>query len=168
MTEELRAALLRVKFVVFDFDGVFTDNAVYVSEDGTESVRCSRGDSFGLRLLEKIGVEFMVLSTEENPVVSRRCEKIKCPCVQNVWHKGPVLAELIRARGLDPSEVAYLGNDINDLPCLEIVGVPAAVADSHPDVFGFEKIRTTAAGGHGAVRELCDLIVAAHGGVRRL
>jgi YrbI family 3-deoxy-D-manno-octulosonate 8-phosphate phosphatase len=160
----LLGRLQSIKLVIFDFDGVFTDNAVWVLEDGREMVRCSRGDGFGLRLLEKVGVKFWVLSTEENPVVTERCRKIKCPVRQNVWNKRPVLDELCAEAGVTLAEAAYLGNDINDLPCLQAVGFPAIVADSHPAVEGAAAYRTVAKGGYGAVRELCDLIVLAKGG----
>lgn len=157
-----------IKLVVFDFDGVFTDNKVYVTDEGHEMVRCSRGDSFGIRLLEKLGIDSMVLSTEENPVVSKRCEKIKIKCVQGVWHKGPALAEIMEKAGLTREQVAYVGNDINDIPCFELVGLPIAVADSHPALDGLSLFRTSANGGDGAVREVCDLINTAHGGDNKL
>lgn len=164
MKPDLIEKLRRIKLVVFDFDGVFTDNCVYVLEDGREMVRCSRGDSFGLRLLKNVGVQYWVLSSEENPVVTARCQKINCPVRQNVWHKEPVLRELCELAGATLEETAYLGNDINDLPCLKLVGLPAIVADSTPAMEGHAFYRTIARGGQGAVRELCDLISAAKGG----
>lgn len=150
----------QLRLVVFDFDGVFTDNMVYVFEDGREAVRCSRSEGFGLRKLEKLGIDLVVLSTEPNPVVSARCRKLKLRCIQNCDDKRAALDGLLREKGVTLEETAYLGNDINDLPCLTVVGLPVVVQDAHPDVLPHARYRTRLPGGHGAVRELCDLIAA--------
>ncbi len=150
-----------VRIVIFDFDGVMTDNTVTVGDDGTEYVRCWRGDGFGLASLERIGVETIVLSTETNPVVTVRCTKLGVECAQGIADKRTHLEELLADRGIDPVEAAYVGNDINDLGCLELVGLPIVVADAHNAVRGAALYTTAAAGGYGAVREVCDRIVAA-------
>lgn len=150
-----------VRLAVFDFDGVMTDNTVYVAQDGSEQVRCWRGDGIGLAALASIGVATFVLSTEANPVVATRCEKLSVPCRQGLTDKGAALAELAREHGVDLTEVLYVGNDINDLGCLQRAGLPVVVADAHPDVIGLAAYVTTAPGGKGAVREVCDRIVAA-------
>jgi YrbI family 3-deoxy-D-manno-octulosonate 8-phosphate phosphatase len=150
--------LLRtIRFVVFDFDGVFTDNFVYVFEDGREAVRCTRADGLGLSRLREIGIGAMVISTETNPVVVERCRKLKIECVAACTDKAATLTEMAHARGLDPAHIAYVGNDINDAACLGIVGLPIVVADAHPEVVPLARWRTTAVGGAGAVREVCDL-----------
>lgn len=153
---ELEARKRRVRLVVFDFDGVLTDNTVLVATDGTESVRCWRSDGLGLRKLSELGLEMFVLSTETNPVVAVRCAKLGLPYRQGCEDKAAALAELAAARGLSLGEVAYVGNDINDLACLERVGLPVIVADAHPSVHGVARWRTAASGGRGAVREVCD------------
>lgn len=153
---ELDSLIRQVRLVVFDFDGVFTDNAVYVSQDGTEMVRCWRSDGLGLRLLPGLGVQAMVLSTEENPVVSARCRKLKLTCVQGVADKAARLGEILVERGLRPEEVAYVGNDINDEGALKLAGLPVVVSDAHSSVVGLAKWQTDARGGYGAVREICD------------
>jgi YrbI family 3-deoxy-D-manno-octulosonate 8-phosphate phosphatase len=156
------ADLAAVRLVVFDFDGVFTDNTVYVSEDGTESVRCWRGDGLGLQAIQRLGLQALILSTEVNPVVTARSRKLKVECVQGCEDKHARLAAIVRERGLALDQVAYVGNDVNDLGCLEAVGMPIVVADAHPDVLAAAKLRTQRPGGHGAVREVCDLLVAIH------
>lgn len=151
------ALIRQIRLLVFDFDGVFTDNAVYVAEDGTESVRCSRGDGLGLsRLREMERMELLVLSTEQNPVVTARCRKLKLACIQGVPDKAVRLGELAAERNLPLGNVAYVGNDINDAGCLQLAGLPIVVADAHPYVRGMGRLRTTLPGGHGAVREICD------------
>src|SRR5258705_9808672 len=113
---DLRERVRRVRLVIFDFDGVFTDNLVYVFEDGSEAVRCSRSDGIGLRKLERLGIEPLVLSTETNPVVAARCRKLEVRCIQASKDKGAALEGILKERGLAASEAAFVGNDVNDLP----------------------------------------------------
>src|SRR2546422_10567580 len=108
---QLRDQVRQVRLVIFDFDGVFTDNLVYVFEDGSEAVRCSRSDGIGLRKLERLKIEVLVLSTEANPVVAARCRKLKVRCLQACEDKGAALEGILRERGLTPGEVAFVGND---------------------------------------------------------
>lgn len=150
--------LKAIKLVVFDFDGVFTDNAVYVLQDGTEAVRCNRSDGWGLERLREIGVEMMILSTEENPVVSARAKKLQLPVRQNVEDKAGALEVIRKQKRLNWPEIAYVGNDINDLECLKKVGFPVIVHDAHPEIRLAGFYRTDSVGGNGAVREICDLI----------
>lgn len=146
-----------VRLVVFDFDGVFTDNMVYTFQDGNEAVCCSRADGLGLRKLERLGIEMLVLSTEVNPVVGTRCRKIGIACIQACADKRAALVALLQQKGLHPSQVAYVGNDVNDLSCLNFVGLPIVVQDAHPDIRDIAYYRTRLPGGRGAVREVCDL-----------
>ena len=149
----------QIRLVIFDFDGVFTDNRVFVLEDGTEGVFCYRGDGFGLKALERLGIELLVISTEVNPVVSARCKKLGLGCIQGCENKLKSLEQEALRLGISLKNVAYLGNDINDQECLEKVGLPACVGDSHPDIFSSARYITKIKGGRGAVREFCDLIV---------
>ena len=158
ISPELLNELARIKLVVFDFDGVFTDNRVFVTEDGKESVACWRSDGLGLSTLKSFGVLMRVISTEANRVVSRRCEKLDIACIQACDDKRKALLEIMAETGVGHHETVYVGNDINDVGCLEIVGVPVVVADSHPDVLELGRYVTTGRGGRGAVREVCDLI----------
>jgi 3-deoxy-D-manno-octulosonate 8-phosphate phosphatase (KDO 8-P phosphatase) len=160
---ELAALMRQVRLVAFDFDGVFTDNTVLVSQDGVEHVRCWRGDGLGLRMLERLGVQTIVISTEENPVVAARCAKLKIRCQQGVWKKGPALDAVLAEAGLGRDQAAFMGNDINDAACLQMVALPVVVADAHPGVLPYARLRTRTPGGLGAVRELCDMFVAAYG-----
>lgn len=152
-----------LRLLVLDFDGVLTDNRVVVSEQGTESVICDRGDGFGIALLKAAGVEVLVLSKEQNPVVQARCRKLAIECVQGCDNKLSRLQQLCAERGLDCAEVGFVGNDLNDLECLRWVGVSIAVADSVPELLDIVKWRTRSLGGRGAVREVCDRIILARG-----
>ena len=151
----------RVRLLVLDFDGVLTDNTVTVDGQGIESVTCWRGDGIGTAALEAEGVPVLVLSKERDPVVRVRCDKLGLECHQGVDDKAPALAALLAERGLDAADVAYVGNDVNDLGPLGMVGLPIVVADAHPSVLGAAAYVTTAPGGRGAVREVCDRILAA-------
>jgi YrbI family 3-deoxy-D-manno-octulosonate 8-phosphate phosphatase len=149
-----------LQLIVFDFDGVFTDNRVFVRDDGRESVACNRGDGLGLEMLRNRGVPMLVLSKEQNPVVGARCTKLKLPYVQGIDDKRTFLLEHLRKQGIPPESVAYVGNDVNDLACLSVVGLPVVVGDAHPDVIGAAKLVLGRPGGQGAVREFCDLVMA--------
>lgn len=157
----LRKIVKEIGFVFFDFDGVFTNNRVLVLEDGTEGVMCSRADGLGLEGLRKLGIEAMVLSKEVNPIVSTRCKKMSISCIQGCNDKVKVLRIEAKNRGIDLKNVAYLGNDINDVDSMKIVGLPACVADAYPSVMAVAQYVTKTPGGHGAVREFCDLIIEA-------
>ena len=170
LSKDLRDAILRTRFIAFDFDGVFTNNAVYVLEDGREAVLCNRSDGIGLAKLRPLGVEAIIISTEPNPVVQARSRKLKIPCINDCDDKRAALAGELERRGLDLAQAAFVGNDVNDLGCLKVVGLPIVVRDAHPDVLPFALYRTLRDGGDGAVREICDLFEAvqgAAGGVRR-
>jgi N-acylneuraminate cytidylyltransferase len=149
-----------VRLIVFDFDGVMTDNRVWVAQNGEEWVACDRSDGLGLERVRGLGVELYVLSTERHPVVGVRCQKLGLEYKQSLSNKGQALRELMTARGLDPAQVVYVGNDVNDLDCMRLVGCGVAVADAHPDVLAEADVVLTRSGGHGAVRELCDRLAA--------
>lgn len=154
----LAEMLRRVRLVAFDFDGVFTDNTVWVDENGVESVRCWRGDGLGLAELRRIGVHTFVISTEANPVVGARCRKLGVPCHQACADKLGTLRRVAAELGCSLEQTAYVGNDVNDRGCLEGAGVAIVVADAHPDVRLLAAYTTQARGGRGAVREVCDLL----------
>lgn len=150
--------LARVRLVAFDFDGVFTDNTVLVSQDGTESVRCWRSDGLGLARLRESGVAALIISTEINPVVGARAAKLKLPWVQGVDDKRAAILKACAELDIDTLETAFVGNDINDVSAFQAVGVPIAVADAYPEVLPHTVYRTSKPGGYGAVREVCDLV----------
>jgi len=162
LSRELIQNFGQVKLLVFDFDGVFTDNHVYVSQDGTESVSCWRGDGLGLSKIRQLGIPIWVISTEKNPVVSARCKKLQIECIQGCEDKLEALIGLVHQYECSLEETAFVGNDINDKGCLDTVGLPIVVADAHPDVIERVLYVTLNPGGRGAVREVCDLVVSAY------
>jgi N-acylneuraminate cytidylyltransferase len=148
-----------VELVIFDFDGVMTDNKVYVDQDGFEMVAADRGDGAGIKLLRRSGIDTMVLSTEVNPVVAARCRKLDMPVLQGIEDKGTALKNYFTDHDIDPAHVIYVGNDLNDMPCFPLVGFGVAVADAVPEVRSAADLVLSRNGGNGAVRELCELIL---------
>lgn len=150
----------KVDLVVFDFDGVMTDDKVYVNQDGIEMVAANRRDGMGISLLSKAGKKMIVLSSEINPVVKARCEKLKLPVIQGIEKKAEVLKNYINENFINQDNVIYVGNDVNDLPCFPEVGCALVVADAHPAALRQADIILQHKGGKGAVREVCDLLLA--------
>jgi N-acylneuraminate cytidylyltransferase len=147
--------------VVLDFDGVLTDNRVWTDQDGREMVAAYRSDSLIMGKVKQAGVEVVILSSETNPVVSARAKKMGVEAVQGLGidKKAEALQSLLAGRKLEPARVAYVGNDVNDLPCFGIAGWAVAVADAVPEVLRAADFVLGKPGGHGAVRELCDIIL---------
>lgn len=150
-----------VALLVMDFDGVLTDDRVWVDQDGNEMVASSRADGLGLERLRMLtNIPAMVLSKEANQVVTARCKKLDLPVIQSVQDKPQALEALIKQRGIKMDEVIYIGNDLNDLECFPLVGFAAAPASAQPEVRQQADLVLKCAGGFGAVRELCDLLIA--------
>jgi N-acylneuraminate cytidylyltransferase len=156
-----------VDAVVTDFDGVHTDDTAFVDADGRESVRVSRADGYGVRLLRQAGIPVLVLSAERDGVVAARAAKLGVDVIHGVdgddarGDKGDVLRGWAASVGVPLERIAYLGNDLGDLPALAIVGLPVAVADAHPTVRAASRLVLSTRGGDGAVRELADRVLAA-------
>ena len=148
-----------VELLVLDFDGVLTDDRVWVNERGEESVAAHRGDGYGLAQLRKAGLQMMVISREENEVVAARCEKLGISVMQGIEDKASALRDVLERGNIESSRAVYIGNDVNDLPCFPLVGCAVAVSDAHPQVLAAADRRLSRPGGHGAVRELCDQLL---------
>jgi len=155
---ELQPLLERVRLAVFDFDGVFTDNRVWVNERGEEALAFSRSDGLGLRRLDEVGVRYLIVSLERNPIVGARARKLGADYVQGVEDKLSVLRDRTAGLGVTLDETAYVGNDINDADCLRAVGVPVVPADAWPEVRPLATWVLSRAGGSGCVREFCDAV----------
>lgn len=164
MQQELKEKLAKIRLLACDFDGVMTDGKVYVSEDGRETVRCSRKDGMGIGLLRKNGIVVVVISTEANPVVTKRCDKLKITCWQKIEStegKLQILQNHVRDLGFSPEEIAFMGDDINDMAALKFAGIRLTVADGHESIKEIADYVTKAKGGDHAIREVCELILKA-------
>lgn len=149
---------LKIKLLVSDFDGVMTDNRVLVDENGKESVFVNRSDGLAVGILKKRGIKTIILSTETNGVVSARARKLNIECLQSVQDKATTLKEYCEHNGYDLGDVAYIGNDINDLEVMKLVGTKIVPADAYDEVKCIADIVTKAKGGYGVIREVIDLI----------
>ena len=158
---EIERKIQKIKLFALDFDGVFTDNRVFIDEDGRESVVCDRSDSLGLKMLreKRPDISVIVISKETNNVVKARCDKLKIACRTGIDDKLTTFKEIIARANMDPEQVAYMGNDVNDLECIVFAGIGVAVADSDPKLLAVADYITRQKGGRGAIRELCDLVM---------
>jgi N-acylneuraminate cytidylyltransferase len=148
----------RLDALALDFDGVFTDNRVLVSDAGREAVWCSRADGWGLSELKRAGWPMVVVSTETNAVVRARCQKLGIDCLSSVDDKIAALSKWLEERDISLENTLFLGNEVNDLPAMRAVGVSVAVADAHPRVRAQARLVLSRDGGRGALRELADLL----------
>ena len=113
-----------IDLIVYDFDGVMTDNRVLVHQDGTESVFANRADGRGVAMIKGQGIPQLILSTESNPVVEVRAAKLGLPVIYNTGDKRTALESYCRVNALDQSRVVYVGNDLNDKEAMEFSGIP--------------------------------------------
>lgn len=151
-----------VDALITDFDGVHTDDTAGVTTDGVESVRVSRSDGMGVERLLAAGIPVLIVSKERDGVVAARAAKLRIPVLHGVEDKAAAVERWCAEAGIDLARVAYVGNDVNDLPALGIVGWPIAVADAHAAVRAAARLVLTRPGGHGAVREVAELVLSAH------
>ena len=147
-----------IKLLVYDFDGVMTDNKVYVDQRGNEMVQVSRADGLGISEIRKLGIQQIILSTETNTVVSARAKKLDLFCIQGVANKAQALTEYCVNHQIELSEAAYVGNDINDLEVMKLVGTTFCPADAYTSIKEISQCILTSKGGEGVSREILDLL----------
>ena len=159
--------LSAVRLVAFDVDGVFTDGRFYLSDDGIESKAFNTQDGFGIRQLINAGINVAVISGRQSGAVERRMAELGVThVIQGCKDKVAALGEIVDALGITTEQCAYVGDDVPDLPLLNAVGYSIAVANAVSDVRQQCDYTTSAGGGHGAVREVCELILAAWAGAQ--
>ena len=144
--------------IAFDFDGVFTDNRVYIDESGKESVVCNRADGLAIDYMKKT-YSMVILSTETNPVVAKRGQKLGVEVYQAISDKREALIQLCQKRGIDMEKIVFIGNDINDLGAVSVCGFSLAPSDAH-----FRMVQTVdhvlaSRGGDGVIREFCEVFL---------
>lgn len=164
MDQKLKTKFRNCKLLVLDFDGVMTDNMVFIDSKGNEFVRCNKSDGLILGLLRKhTSVLPVILSSEKNKTVAARGKKLHLEVFQGEDDKKAVLEKIMISKKINPENVCYVGNDLNDLNCFSLVGLSVAVSDSCGQLKKMAKYTTKASGGYGAVREVCELILNAQG-----
>ncbi len=159
LAREGGVAAFKPDLIVYDFDGVMTDNRVLVLQDGSEGVLANRADGWGVAQLRQAGLRQMILSTEINSVVAARAKKLGLEVLQGSGDKQRDLVACCEARGVALDRVLYVGNDVNDLDAMRLAGFPVAPADAHPAVLAVAKHVTRARGGEGVIKELSEALL---------
>ena len=154
--------LKRIRLFATDVDGVLTDAGMYYSESGEEMKKFNTRDGMGIKLLQRAGLITAIVTQERTKLVARRGEKLTIPEVhQGVMNKLELIREMAGRHGLSMDEVAYIGDDVNDLEALKAVGLSATPADGMPQVAAVVDYVCSKKGGEGAVRELVEMILEA-------
>jgi N-acylneuraminate cytidylyltransferase len=159
IAHESSISIFKPDLIVYDFDGVMTDNRVLVMQDGTEAVLANRADGWGISQLRQAGYRQIILSTETNPVVSFRAKKLGLEALQGSGDKLSDLTAFCQSQGISLERVLYVGNDVNDLDAMRLVGYTVAPADAHVSVLLLAKHITNSCGGAGVIKELSELLL---------
>ena len=149
-----------IKLIVYDFDGVMTDNRALVMDNGREAVFVHRGDGLAVARIKELGIAQVIVSTEKNSIVAARAKKLGIPVLQAVMDKKKSVEALLKERGIAKEDVVFIGNDLNDAEAMAFVGWPIAPLDACPQIKKIAKIVLSTSGGAGVVRELLNLLVA--------
>ena len=150
-----------IKLIVYDFDGVMTDNKVYIDQNGNEMVQVNRADGLAVSEIKKLGIEQIIISTEINSVVSARARKLDIPCLQGIGNKKDTLIDYCKKNTIDLKQVAYAGNDINDMDAMIISGISFCPADAHEMIKRNSNYILKTKGGDGVIRDLLDYYIGA-------
>ena len=156
MQENVYLDSLQLEAIVFDFDGVLTDNRVFVDEDRREMVCCHRGDGLAFDVLKQTHLQLFILSTETNLVVTRRGEKLRIPVFQSTKDKKSSLERLASEKNFSLGKTLFVGNDLNDYQVMQICGFSACPSDSHPKILEIATFPLNKKGGNGVVREIVE------------
>ena len=162
--EEIKKTIKNIKLIVLDVDGVLTDSSLFYSKDGEHIKRFNVRDGQGIKLAQAYGIEIAIISGRESEIVKNRHSELGIKHIYQHCHdKGKKIKELSNELKIPLSEIAFIGDDILDVPVLEIVGLPVCPKDGHPSAVSKSKLITETSGGHGCVRELIDLILKEQG-----
>ena len=149
----------KISLIVYDFDGVMTDNKVYIDQNGNEMVKVNRADGLAISEITKLGIQQIILSTEVNPVVAQRAMKLQIPYLQGIDIKKDSLIDYCKINDIDIRQVAYVGNDINDKDTMKIVGITFSPSDAHHSIHSISDHILNSKGGDGIIRELLDYLI---------
>jgi len=164
MNPKMKEIIGRIKLLILDVDGVMTDGRIVINDLGQESKFFNVKDGHGLKMLMRSGIDVVLLTGRQSAVVEHRAKDLGITEIhQRVWNKLEVYEEIIRRRGLSDDEVAFIGDDIVDIPVLRRVGFSVSVADGTEETRKSVQYVSSRRGGDGVVREVCDLILKAQG-----
>ena len=164
MNDALQEKIGRIRFLILDVDGVLTDGGITIDDDGRETKRFDVKDGHGLKMLMRCDVEIILLTGRKSKVVEHRARDLDISEVyQGVWNKLEVFEEILRNKNVTAQEIAFVGDDVVDVPVLRRVGFSIAVADAVEEVKKVADYLSKKPGGRGAVREVCEIIMKAKG-----
>lgn len=155
----LKIDINQIKLLVYDFDGVMTNNKVYVDQNGNEMVQVNRADGLAVAEIKKLGIQQIIISTEKNPVVSTRSNKLGIPCLQGIENKKDALVAYCQKNNVKSKQIAYVGNDINDKEAMELSGLTFCPFDAHQSIKKISDYKLKTDGGNGVIRELLGLLI---------
>ena len=153
-----KISIEKIEAIVFDFDGVLTNNKVYVDQYGKESVECNRSDGIAFEIFNKLKIDTLIISTEKNPVVKERARKIKVKSITGVNDKSVALKKYVKKKNLSFKKIIYIGNDINDYSAMKLCGFSVCPNDSHKEIIKIANVKLKCNGGEGVARELLEKI----------
>lgn len=148
-----------IQLLVFDFDGVMTDNSVYLNEQGMEFVKCNRSDGLAINALKKSNIRMIILSTEVNNVVKARARKLGLRSITGIKDKKSAIKKYSQKNNIKLKNILYVGNDLNDYHSMKLVGMSACPADSHEEIKKISKYVLKTKGGEGVISELTEKIL---------
>jgi 3-deoxy-D-manno-octulosonate 8-phosphate phosphatase (KDO 8-P phosphatase) len=162
--KDINEKAARIRLLIFDVDGVLTDGSLFVGDDGQEYKAFNSRDGHGIKMLLKYGVEIAIITGRTSKVVEHRMANLGINHIyQGKLDKLPAYEELRAKLGISPEETAYVGDDVVDLPVMRQVGLAIAVQDAHPLVLRHSHWQTPSAGGRGAARDVCEMLMEAKG-----
>lgn len=169
MTPADQTLFADIKLLLLDVDGVLTDGSISYTGPDLETKTFSVKDGLGIRMLINAGLQVGIVTGRSSAALLRRCRELGITCVyDDVRDKGALLNDILsETGGVSPREVAFMGDDLPDIPLLKKVGLPIAVANAHPEVKNTAMVITSAEGGRGAVREICEILLNAQGHWRK-
>jgi YrbI family 3-deoxy-D-manno-octulosonate 8-phosphate phosphatase len=147
-----------ISLIIYDFDGVMTDNTVIVREDGQESVICNRSDGLAVSLIKEWGIPQAIISTETNKVVAARAAKLGIPVIHGVSNKKETVLAYCCELDINPQEILYIGNDLNDLEVMRTVGYPVCPNDAYKEIQDIARLVLPVGGGCGVIRGLLNYL----------
>lgn len=147
-----------IKLAFYDFDGVMTDNKAYLNEKGEESVKINRSDGLAINLISSLGIKQIILSTEKSIIVEKRARKLKIDCFSNLKDKASKAEEISKKLKIDLQNCCFIGNDLNDLEVMQLVGIAICPADAAKEIKKISNLVLKSSGGDGVIRELLDHI----------
>lgn len=163
-TSDAAEKLEKVKILLLDVDGVMTDGSIIYNDNGDEIKAFCVKDGLGIRLLMNAGIKAGVVTGRSSEALRHRCRNLNIEYIfEGVLNKAEILGKITEITGIQASEIAYMGDDLPDIPIMRITGIPIAVADAHEKVIETACIVTSAKGGNGAIREVCEAILKAQG-----